>query len=411
MRNEINTGKPHRSRADLITFAVFCVVLGIIAHGEVFACTIAVSADDRHVIVGNNEDYLDPRTCLWFVPASEENHGLVYWGYDRFLYAYQGGMNEKGLFIDINAIPSSGWKNSPDKPDFNGDVVQEVLTRFETVEEVVRFFNEFDIDLGWVKYVVADASGDSAIFEWLADTVHVVRKDGPYLISTNYLSPKEHTEPRYQIAEKILAQPAEPSVAQMRRVLSGTAYDVYISQTLYSTICDLRAKTLNVYHFHNFEEVITFDLLKELEKGEVKLPIPELFDIRPHYEFWFDASSAEIGADDLGRAVEEHGVEGAIERFDNMRADTRSYNKYIFEEWSLRSLGLNYMNNGRLPEAIAILELAAGLYPDSWEIQVALAEARLASGQKDLAIRSYQKALSINPDDTDIRGALDKLRQ
>jgi tetratricopeptide (TPR) repeat protein len=320
-------------------------------------------------------------------------------------------MNEKGLFIDINAIPSSGWRNSPDKPDFNGDVVQEVLTRFETVEEVVRFFGEYDIDLGWVKYVVADASGDSAIFEWLADTVHVVRKDGPYLISTNYLSPREHTEPRYQIAEKILAQPAEPSVAQMRRVLSGTAYDVYISQTLYSTICDLRAKTLNVYHFHNFEEVVTFDLLKELEKGEVKLPIPELFDIRPHYEFWFNASSAEIGADDLARAVEEHGVVGAIERFDKMRADTRSYNKYIFEEWSLRSLGLNYMINGRLPEAAAILELAAGLYPDSWEMQVALAEARLASGQKDLAIRSYQKALSINPDDADIKGALDKLRQ
>jgi tetratricopeptide (TPR) repeat protein len=319
-------------------------------------------------------------------------------------------MNDQGLFIDINAIRATGWRDNPDKTDFNGDVIERVLTSFATVEEVVRFFDDFDVDLGWVKYVVADADGNSAIFEWLDDEVNVIRRDRPYQISTNYLSPLEPTEPRYKIAEKILTQPAEPSVTQIRRVLSATAYDVNeIGQTLYSTICDLKRKTINVYHFHNFEEVVTFDLLEELKKGGTKYKIPELFEIRPHYEFWFNISGMELGAEDLAGLVEELGIDGAIERFHEMREDTRTYNKYIFDEWVLDGLAMDYQANGQFEEAIAIFKLNTETFPGSWLAHRKLAESYLAVGNEELAIQSYQKALEINPDDADTVKALEKL--
>jgi hypothetical protein len=54
------------------------------------------------VLVGINEDYIDLRTALWFFPAGDKTYGRILWGYDRPLFPYQGGMNEKGLFIDFN---------------------------------------------------------------------------------------------------------------------------------------------------------------------------------------------------------------------------------------------------------------------------------------------------------------------
>lgn len=76
-------------------------LLGLVIAATVFhaegsrSCTIAVSTDGRTVMAGNNEDYVDPRTALWFIPATDETYGRVLWGYDRYLYPYQGGMNDR----------------------------------------------------------------------------------------------------------------------------------------------------------------------------------------------------------------------------------------------------------------------------------------------------------------------------
>jgi tetratricopeptide (TPR) repeat protein len=389
-----------------------CVLaLALIQAEYGHACTIAVSTDGKTVIAGNNEDYADPRTGLWFIPAENGSFGKVLWGYDRYSDPYQGGMNDQGLFIDLNAISGTGWKSSPDRPDFAGDVFEHVLSHFSSLEEVVRFFESHDIDLGWVKYFVADAYGESAIIEWLDGGLNIIRRDRPFQISTNYQSPLEPTEPRYQIAEKILSQPGGPSVKQMRRVLSATAYDVNeIGQTLYSTICDLKQKTLYVYHFHNFEEVVTFDLADELKKGRTQYRIPDLFEIRPHYELWFNISGLEVGAGDLADLVENHGIEAAIQRFPSLRDDTRTYKKYLFEEWALQGLALRYRASGRTAEAVAIFRLTAETFPDSWEAHRNLADAYLGDGDKVSAIASYERALELNPSDSTVSEALKELR-
>ena len=62
-----------------------------------------------------------------------------------------------------------------------------------------------------------------------------------------------------------------------------------------------------------------------------------------------------------------------------------------------------------LEEAIAIFKLNAETFPDSWEAHRSLAEAYLAIGNRELAIQSYQKALEINPDDADIKKAVEEL--
>lgn len=376
-----------------------CVLL---PNQQGHACTIVVKADAATILVGNNEDYYDPRTRLWFIPGTDELHGRVIWGYDRYTNPSQGGMNERGLFIDINAVSFTGWRDDPEIPNANDDIVDQVLANCATLAEVVRFFETHDTYLDYVKYVVADARGDSAVFEWLDDKLHVIRRTGDYQISTNYLSPKEHTEIRYQISKEILSSQEAPTVDLIRKVLSATAYDVYFAQTLYSTICDLKNRRFYLYHFHYFEEVVEFDLTEELRRGKASHEIPSLFSIRTQNEYWFDRVSSKLGARDLARAIEEQGVAAAMSLAVEMKEKTRTYSEYDFPEWALQSLAKSYESRGRPEDAIAVFELTTKFYPDSSQAYVALGEALVRSEDKVGALRAFRRAHELDPDNQEL---------
>ena len=55
-------------------------------------CTIVTMAKNGVVLAGNNEDYTEPRTKTWFIPASKEAYGRVYVGFDHApicMYAHE----------------------------------------------------------------------------------------------------------------------------------------------------------------------------------------------------------------------------------------------------------------------------------------------------------------------------------
>lgn len=251
-------------------------------------CTIVTMAKNGIVLAGNNEDYTEPRTKIWFIPASKESYGRVYVGFDSASLpdSFQGGMNEHGLFMDMNAVNPAGWQRDPGKPTFNGDLVEKILTNFATVQEVVEFFQQHNVpDLNILKVPIADAKGNSVIVEWGQGTQHFLFKEGDYQISTNFIQSNyknsdEYPCQRYQIADQILKNAESATVDVIRSVLSATHFDIR-SPTLYSNICDLKQKRLYLYFFHNFEETIVFDLDKELKKGNASYPIPSLFSTTP----------------------------------------------------------------------------------------------------------------------------------
>jgi len=381
----------------------------ILAHEPSTACTIVVKADDSTILVGNNEDYLDPRTKVWFLPGTDQSHGRMIWGYDRHMYPYQGGMNEKGLFIDINAIGFTGWQDNPETPDIPGSPVDYILSHCATVDQAVAEFRKHDVDLGWVKYVVADENGSSAILEWLNDELHVIRRDRDYQISTNYLSPKEPTEPRYQISEQILKSQDRPAVDLIRKVLAATSYDVDLGQTMYSTICDLKRKKVYLYNFHFFEEVVTYDVAAELAKGNASYAIPALFEVSTHNEFWFNHLGSQLGARDLMKVIDEDGIEAATRKFHEMKVEQRTFNRYHFPEWMLQSMGLYYLSTDQAENAIGIFHLNTQHHPESWRAFSDLAEALAKNGDREHAIQNYQKALAINPESDALAETLNNL--
>jgi hypothetical protein len=84
---------------------------------------------------------------------------------DAFL-PYQGGMNDQGLFLDMNAVNSTGWRRDPRKPDFDGCIIDHILSHYATVDEAVDFFQQHNVPLDKIRVPVADAEGNSVIVEW-----------------------------------------------------------------------------------------------------------------------------------------------------------------------------------------------------------------------------------------------------
>jgi len=251
-------------------------------------CTIVTMSKNGIVLTGNNEDYTEPRTKIWFIPASKKGYGRVYVGFDSPTLpdSFQGGMNEHGLFMDMNAVNPTGWQRDSGKPTFNGDLVEKILANFTTVPEVVEFFQQHNVpDLNVLKVPIADAKGNSVIIEWGQGAQHFIFKEGDYQISTNFIQSNcqnadEYPCQRYQIADQILKNAESATVDVIRSVLSATHFDI-CSPTLYSNICDLKQKRLYLYFFHNFEEAVVYDLDKELKKGNASYPIPSLFPTTP----------------------------------------------------------------------------------------------------------------------------------
>ena len=260
----------HRMRV-MIYFALL-----LLSGSQAQSCTAFCSAARGLVLVGNNEDFSNPFTKIWFVPAEKGAYGRVYVGFDDFFP--QGGMNERGVFFDGFATDRVAASGSAGKEFFPGNLADRALAECSTVQQVVALFEKYNrsfLERGVLFF--ADANGDSAIIEPDA----ILRKQGRYQIQTNFHQSRVKRAQipceRYKIAQRMLDEAGENiSVELFRRILAAThAEGAY--PTLYSNIYDLKRRVMYLYHFHNFENVVTIDLAAELKKEKRTSDLPSLF--------------------------------------------------------------------------------------------------------------------------------------
>ena len=75
------------------------------------------------------------------------------------------------------------------------------------------------------------------------------------------------------------------------------------SPTTYSNIYDLKRGIVHVYHFHNFENAVTFDLAEELKKGKRHIELPSLFPRTFAWEVFKKEKVREVEKRSAGRKV------------------------------------------------------------------------------------------------------------
>lgn len=82
----------------------------------------------------------------------------------------------------------------------------------------------------------------------------------------------------------------------------------------------------------------------------------------------------------------------------------------MFGEAEMNQTGYQYLHSGKTGEAIVLLRLNTIAYPDSWNVYDSLGEALLMDGRKDLAKKSFEKSLELNPDNENAKKILKELK-
>ncbi len=240
------------------------------------ACTAFYMKAGNKILAGNNEDFSNPETRIWFVPAGENGtYGRILFGFKDL--SSQGGINEKGLWFDAFGLPTRDV-HSLKGEIYPGDLQEKLLAECTSVNDVVLMLKKYSrASMTRYQWMFGDSFGNSAIIE--SDTI--IFRQGNYQVITNFRQSefphgKGYDCPRYQIANSILDSIKEASVDVFRKILSAThseGQDV----TLYSYIADLSNGLVYIYHFHNFENVVVLDIKKELVKGKHVYNLPDLF--------------------------------------------------------------------------------------------------------------------------------------
>ena len=100
----------------------------------------------------------------------------------------------------------------------------------------------------------------------------------------------------------------------------------------------------------------------------------------------------------LSEAVEKTGVDSAIAQYRKLRGEMAS-GRYDFREGPVNDLAQALAARGRGADAIKLLEMNQEFFPNSPEVDVAMAEVYLRGGDRDKAIARFRAALTKRPND------------
>ena len=378
------------------------------------SCTIIYATDGNTVLAGNNEDYINTNSIIWFVAPEEGKLGRVYFGFDTLWP--QGGMNEEGLFFDGATAGNMVRPYDSTKLEHGHErgLIFKIMEECSSVDEALEYFDKYDCSGTWNGHnLIGDRFGNSAIVEPRA----IIKKNGNYQIATNFYqsitNPKDKGDFRYDIAKDKFEATDKITVDLFRNILNVTHWEEYgegMTTTLYSNICDLKAGDIYLYNFHNYDDVVVFNLKEELEKSTHFYRISSLFPYKPWAQQRFERARAREMIFD--RVVKNGlgGPDGALALIEELSSPDNPLSKYAGKsEGSLNSLGYRLLHANNIERAVEVFEYVVSQYPQSANAYDSLGEALLKAGRKEMAIANYTKSLGINPDNENARKILEEL--
>jgi CubicO group peptidase (beta-lactamase class C family) len=116
------------------------------------------------------------------------------------------------------------------------------------------------------------------------------------------------------------------------------------------------------------------------------------------------------GSDMLLAAIAEKGIDAALRQYRELkRTQPEKYN-FNEPERALNVIGYALIRQRKMKEAIGVFKLNVELFPKSGNPYDSLAEAYMVNGDKEPAIKNYEKSLELDPSNTNAVEMLKRLR-
>ena len=350
------------------------------------ACTLVKMTVKGRTVVGNNEDFSNPDTRIWFEPGTGAQFGAVYVGYNSLMP--EGGVNEAGLMFDAFGMPNKPLQDTSGKaPVFELDLKKAIMKECSTVGQVKALIGKYNLYF-WshAVWVFVDRAGDYLVVDGDSRTLGNNR----YFVQTNFRQSELNEEKaipclRYLKAMALLKNRCEATTEYCTTLMDS----VHQQSTLYTTIYDLDAGTIDLYHLHNYAHVVHFSISEELKKGNRVLRIPELFPdvINPAYKGMlnlkagFDSLAFLFTARDSARRTA-------------LISDLKEHDYMIHV---LGNYGYELLREGNIQKAVGIFTLLKEMYPTMPHGYDFLGEAYMENKEYPLALANYERSVAIYP--------------
>lgn len=180
-------------------------------------------------------------------------------------YATIDGMNECGVAMSQNAVLRRNTPVDPNRPTLlNSQMIRLVLDHAKDVDEALNLIRQYNVDFAdvCVHFHIADASGKSAIVEYVDGGVAVIRNNEPWQVSTNFLlsEPQQPDCWRYDKATAALREArGKASQDEAMCLLQGTS----LEHTVWSVVYNLSTGRIHLAMGKDYDEVHTFTLKME----------------------------------------------------------------------------------------------------------------------------------------------------
>lgn len=176
------------------------------------------------------------------------------------------GLNEKGLAIGMAAVPESPTPSDPNNKSVGSlGVIRMILDHAASVEEALTIMRS--VNILWnggpqLHYLIADASGKSALVEFVAGEMVVLTNKNPWHQATNFLlsntiGSADGICNRYDvITESLQDEQGDLSLGEAMELLG----DVSQSSTQWSVIYQLHTGQISLAMGRHYSEIHTFQL-------------------------------------------------------------------------------------------------------------------------------------------------------
>lgn len=359
-------------------------------------CTVYKITKNGKTFVGNNEDYWDANTRIWFEKGKTGEYGSMFVGLDNLVA--QGGMNEKGLAFDGFSVQERQIKKKPGKLKFYPTLFKDVMKKCRDVDDVCAMLGKYDmspLNGGMLLYV--EKSGKYLVVE--ADTM-IMGNQEAYLLSNFCPSQTPNVQdlniPYYQKGRKMMEQRIDTSLNYLTQ-LSDTMHQDFgkgFGGTLYTTIYDLTNGTVNLYFYHDYSVTVKFNLKDELNKKDRIMVIPEMFPDNTagqfHYSKWNNAEEAV-------RSLAGSSVANDSLALANFIEAEELFPMIKVMELDVNDAGYALLEKGKITAAINLFKLNVRYFPNSWNCYDSLADAYMKAKEYPLALFNYKKSVEMNP--------------
>jgi hypothetical protein len=243
---------------------VWVLVLALICPVQAaFACTIFVLSDTNRTLFFNNEDYSNPATRIWFLPAAKTYYGCAYLGFNDDWA--QGGVNQHGLAFDWVAGASNSYTPAPNLKITLGNPAERMLESCKTVQEAIAFYHHYaEPSFAAGAMLIADKTGASVI---------ISARNGQlqYEVSHQSRGFGYGDAALKQLLLPTLRPLLENGLSILRACRQAGQY-----ATKYASVYDLRSGEIYLTSLAGKEESIRLDLAVELKKGGHFYDLPRI---------------------------------------------------------------------------------------------------------------------------------------